>query len=87
MDLGKFGGGPKLEIEFDLSSFGPTPFPPKSRESRNERLDLASRGLVLGEGERDAKSRHLLSPNEPLDLVSRGLVLGGGSGMPNRGTC
>ena len=36
LDLGKFGG-PKLQIEFDLSSFGPTPFPPKSRESANER--------------------------------------------------
>ena len=47
--------------------------------SPNETLDLASRGLVLG-GERDAKSRHLLSPNEALDLASRGLVLGGGAG-------
>ena len=27
-------------------------------------------------GERDAKSRQLLSPNETLDLAARGLVLG-----------
>ena len=30
-----------------------------------------------GGRERDAKSRHLLSPNEAMELASRGLVLGG----------
>ena len=43
--------------------------------SPSETLDFASRGLVLG-GERDAKSRHLLSPNEVADCsplaISRG---------------
>ena len=64
--------------------------------SPNEPLDLASRGLVLGE-------RHLLSPNETLDLASpwgaeqervrfsqtvasSGLVLGVGGGTPNLST-
>ena len=42
---------------------------------------MAGRELVLGKGEeRDAKSRHLLSPNESLHVASRGLVLGVGAG-------
>ena len=61
----------------------------QSEDARAAHCELNVTGPRLVLGERDAKSRHLLSSNETLDLASRGLVLGvpSWSGSPNLGTC